>query len=165
LAGWLLNVGRPSEVAAEGEEVGEGAVVVGEGVDGAGAVCGFGVLAGVADRVALGAGAFSGDDDWLGLGAGVGEFAAWPPVGSPDFCSQPMTSKLAKAMGTTIRVFMPIIPTHQRYCYSRRGVRRGNHRAKCLMTGYVSGHPPDRGLTAAVKIRNLAISSLPARCY
>jgi len=49
LAVWLLNVGRPSKVAAEGEEVGEGAVVAGEGAGAAGLVCGVmvGVLAGV----------------------------------------------------------------------------------------------------------------------
>jgi hypothetical protein len=54
--------------------------------------------------VATGAGAFAGDmDKGVALEGGVGELAD-----SVDFCSHAMTRKLAKAMGTIKRVFIPI---------------------------------------------------------
>jgi len=58
--------------------------------------------------VAAGAGAFAGDDKGVAFDGGVGELADCPPAGSADFCSHPMTRKLAKAVGTIKRVFMPI---------------------------------------------------------
>jgi hypothetical protein len=82
LAGWLLNVGRSSEPAACGEELGEGAavsgVVEGEGagaggvsVADVGVVCGSGVVAGVisGDAVAAGVAASEGwgSGDELGV--------------------------------------------------------------------------------------------------
>ena len=101
MAGWLLNVGLASEVAAEGDEAGEGvgAVVCGVSVD---------MLTGVADGVVAGVGVFVGDDSGVALNRGVGEFADWPPDGSADFCSHAMTRRLAKAKGMIKRVFTPI---------------------------------------------------------
>jgi len=110
LAGWLLNVGRPSDIAAEGEEAGAGTVVTGEGVGVAGVVCrvAVGLLTGVAGGVLAGAGVLAGDGDRVALDRGVGEVADCPPDGSADFCSHAMTRKLAKAMRTIKRVFMRI---------------------------------------------------------
>ena len=101
MAGWLLKVGLASEVAAEGDEAGEGigAVVCGVSVD---------MLAGVADGVVAGVGVFVGDDSGVALNRGVGELADWPPDGSADFCSHAMTRRLAKAMGRVKSVFTPI---------------------------------------------------------
>ena len=98
-------MGRPSEVAAEGDELGEGAVVAGEGV---GAVVGGGVMAGVADGVIAGVGVLTGADRGVALDGGVGELADWPPDGSGDFCSQATTRKLVNAIGTIKSVFTPI---------------------------------------------------------
>lgn len=72
MAGSLLNVGRASEVAAEGDELGEGAVMAGEGV---GAVIGGGVPAGGAEGVVAGVGVLVGDDRGVALDGGVGELA------------------------------------------------------------------------------------------
>ena len=101
MAGWLLNVGLASEVAAEGDETGEGigAVVCGVSVD---------MLTGVADGVVAGAGAFVGDDSGVALDKGVGELAGWPPDCSADFCSHATTRRPAKAMGRVKSVFTPI---------------------------------------------------------
>ena len=68
----LLNVGRPSEVAAEGDELGEGAVMAGEGV---GAVIGGGVPAGAAEGVVAGVRELVGDDRGVVFDGGVGELA------------------------------------------------------------------------------------------
>ena len=109
MAGWLLNFGRPSELAAEGEEVGEGTVVSGEDLGPAGVISGVaigvgaGVPAGVSD--AAGAGVTVGE---VTFGGGVGELADGPPAGSAGFCPHPMIRKLATAMGTIKRVFMPL---------------------------------------------------------
>ena len=105
MAGWLLNIGRPSEVAAEGDELGEGAVTAGEGV---GVAIGGGVPAGGAEGVVAGVGVLAGDDRGIALDGGVGELADWPPDGSGDFCSQATTRKLVNAMGTIKSVFTPI---------------------------------------------------------
>ena len=101
MAGWLLKVGLASEVAAEGDEAGEGigAVVGGVSVD---------MLAGVADGVVAEVGAFVGDDSGVALDGGVGELADWPPDGSADFCLHATTRRLAKAMGRIKSVFTPI---------------------------------------------------------
>jgi hypothetical protein len=72
LAGSLLNVGRPSEVAAEGDELGEGWVIAGEGV---GIVIARGVPAGGAEGVVAGVGVLAGDDIGVALDGGVGELA------------------------------------------------------------------------------------------
>jgi hypothetical protein len=104
LAGSLLNVGRPSEVAAEGDELGEGAVMAGEEV---GVVIGGGVLAGVAAGVVTGVGVLVGDDRGVALDGGVGELADWPPDGSGDFCSQATTRKLVNATATIRSFFTP----------------------------------------------------------
>jgi hypothetical protein len=101
-------------VAAEGEEVGDGALVLsGEGVGAAGVTSGVGVvvatgvavgvLAGVSE--AVGAGVLVGV---VTLAGGVGELADGPPAGSGGFCPQPMIRKLATAMGAIKRVFMPL---------------------------------------------------------
>jgi hypothetical protein len=58
--------------------------------------------------VVAGAGALAGDDKVVAFEGGVGELADCPPAGSADFCSHAMTRRLAKAMGTIKRVFMPI---------------------------------------------------------
>lgn len=96
MAGWLLNVGRPSEVVAEGGVAG------GEGVEEAGVVCGLavGVLAGFADGVVSGVGVLAGDDEGDATDGGVGELGDCPPEGSADFCSHAMTRKLATTMET-----------------------------------------------------------------
>jgi len=101
LAGWLLNVGLASEVAAEGDEAGEvaGAVVCGVSVD---------LPAGVADGVVAGAGVFVGGDSGVALDRGVGELADWPTDGSADFCSHATTRRLAKATGRVKSVFTPM---------------------------------------------------------
>lgn len=123
MAGWLLNVGRLSEVDADGEEVGEGAVVssgegvgatgVTSGVGAAGATSGVGV--GVATGVAVGV--LAGVSEAVGAGVlvgavtlagGEGELADGPPAGSAGFCPHPTISKLATAMGAIKRVFMPL---------------------------------------------------------
>jgi hypothetical protein len=105
LAGSLLNVGRPSKVAAEGDELGEGGVMAGEGV---GVVIGGGVPAGVADGVVAGVGVLARDDIGVALDGGVGELADWPPDASGDFCSQAGTRELVNVMATIKSLFTPI---------------------------------------------------------
>ena len=119
MADRLLNVGRPFDSAADGEEEGDGAttsgVVAGEagatGVDcgvavvvasGVAWACGVGVAADVASGDGVVAGVAAGD----AVGAGDGELAGCPPEGAVGCCSHP-TRTLAKATATTRRLFMP----------------------------------------------------------
>jgi hypothetical protein len=136
LADRLLNVGRPSDSAADGEEEGDGATTSGvvEGEAGAGGVAvgvvcgvaeevvsgvGVGVVCGVAVVVAsacgvgVGVGVVGGEGVVAGVaaggavGAGDGELAGCPPDGAAGCCSHPTTRTLAKATATTRRLFMP----------------------------------------------------------
>ena len=126
MAGWLLNVGRPSEVAAEGEEVGEVSSVAGEGIDVAGFVCG------VAVGVVRGTGVLAGDGKGVPVDEGVGEFADCSPNGSADLCPQAMTRKLARASGTIKRIFMPLNTDARVGMLFKARYTNGNYQAKCM---------------------------------
>jgi hypothetical protein len=120
LADRLLNVGRPSDSAADGEEEGDGAttsgVVAGEAGAGGvavGVVCGVAVVVASACGVGVGVGVVGGEGVVAGVaaggavGAGDGELAGCPPDGAAGCCSHPTTRTLAKATATTRRLFMP----------------------------------------------------------
>ncbi|MBV8175976.1 MAG: hypothetical protein JO151_15630 [Verrucomicrobia bacterium] len=74
MADWLLSVGRPSELAAEGEELAEGVGAAG-GAEGEEVVTGVavGLLMGVAVGLVAGVSATVGEDKGVALEAGLGD--------------------------------------------------------------------------------------------
>jgi hypothetical protein len=130
LAGWLLSVGRPSEAAACGEEVGEGAppsgVVEGEGEGvGVGAVVSAAGV-GVGWGSGVGVGVIRGDAVAAGVAVGAGEGVLAGCAGAGGCCSHAAPARLIKAMGTMRYLFMPIIPTQYRAGYSSRDEKGHN---------------------------------------
>jgi hypothetical protein len=129
LADRLLNVGRVSDSAADGEELGEGAGAV--SVAGVGVVSGVGVevASGVGVEVASGVavGVVSGDAVVAGLDEGDGELAG-SPEGAAGCLSHPPTKKPVKATTTAKHLFIQLIPTHEEEGYSRLDVNGASFR-------------------------------------
>ena len=128
MADRLLNVGRVSDSAADGEELGEGAgavsvagvgVAAGVGVEAASGV-GVGVASGVGIEAAseVAVGVVSGDAAAAGLDEGDGELAG-SPEGAAGCFSHPPTKRPVKATTTTKHLFIQVLPTHEEKGYSR----------------------------------------------
>lgn len=144
MADRLLNVGRVSDSAADGEELGEGAGAV--SVAGVGVVSGVGVgvASGVGVEVASGVGVevasgvavgvVSGDAVVAGLDEGDGELAG-SPEGAAGCLSHPPTKKPVKATTTAKHLFIQVLPTHEEEGYSRLDVNGASFQALCTIRG------------------------------
>jgi hypothetical protein len=168
----LLSFGRPSESAACGEEVGEGAppsgVVEGEdaGTDGVvggaavGVVCASGVGVavvvggavavgvGVAWDSAAGVGVIRGDAvaARVGVDAGEGVLPGCPADGAAGCCSQATRRMVAKAMGTMGYLFMPINTDAGSAGIFKPGLKGKGIRALCAIGGSQTVSPREIGL-------------------